>query len=118
MPRFRFSTCLAGAVLALAAACSDSDPSLRQRCETARDREVDVRIALLGDPAKADPAMRTEIEKHRTTLTDSLGDRYLERCQELGDRFARCVDNARTGDDVRRCHPNTTATASAQENKR
>lgn len=120
MPRFWFTTrlVLAGALLALGAACSDGDPSLRQRCESARDREVDVRIALLGDPAQADPALRAEFDKHRATLTESLGDRYLERCEANGEQFARCVDKARTGDEIRRCHPTTETTTAAKETNR
>jgi hypothetical protein len=107
---------LAGVLLGLtlaAGACADKGPSLRERCESAREHAVDVRIGLLGDPLQSSPEVRTEIAKHRATLTSSLGERYLTQCREHGERFARCVTRATTPDELRQCQPDATTAAAS-----
>lgn len=86
----------AGLLIWCLASCASHDearPS-RARCVQLRDRIIELRLA--GLPPR-------DVELHRQALRDSLGDGFVENCQQLTAAQARCAFAAQDSTSVAAC---------------
>lgn len=75
---------LFGVLIASACSSSDSDDVDRKRCLRLRDHLVELRLGRIGNQPDVDVAA------HRAAMTSALGERFVDRCQQLTSTEVKC----------------------------
>jgi hypothetical protein len=71
----------------------DSSPT-RAQCQKLRAHVVELRVAGLA---------ATDADRHREALTASLGDEFVDRCQQLSAAEVKCAFAAKDSTSVTAC---------------
>lgn len=91
--------------LALISGCQSdgsAEPSARE-CESVRAHAVELQLQAVDFPS-IDPAMRAaELDKHRASLNQTLGDSYIAQCRQRPKDVVSCQLKATSLDLFRSC---------------
>lgn len=83
-----------GVVLLGLVGCASSEDEARSSCERLRQHMVDLRLSDVPQPDR---------QAHREALAGSLGERFVDGCQQLPGAQVRCALAARDSTSLAAC---------------